>query len=193
MPSQQRSQWVWQGNDCTCKACALKDRIAHVQYTREREFYAKAKTRLYPKLELKPGLKRLKSAETWEGTHSFYQSWRPASRVVELVQAVMARKGTGFVGDAAAETEAGSDGNGSNTMAAGPDGDCTSRQHLADLAEELEEVDEESLGSEVGSMDYQHEGGYAADRRRLSSDTSGSSESKSALAAASRTEIAAVA
>ena len=81
-----------------CASCrhALVEEASRFQ--KERHYYSKAKTELYPKQPHKERLKRLKSDEKWEGTASFYASYRPSSAIAHLVNTEGAggRRGTGF-------------------------------------------------------------------------------------------------
>lgn len=82
-----------------CASCrhALVEEASRFQ--KERHYYSKAKTELYPKQQHKERLKRLKSDEKWEGTASFYASYRPSSAIAHLVNtdgSAGGRRGTGF-------------------------------------------------------------------------------------------------
>lgn len=80
-----------------CASCrhALVEEASRFQ--KERQYYSKAKTELYPKQAHKERLKRLKSDEKWDGTESFYASYRPSSAIEHLVtKEGGGRRGTGF-------------------------------------------------------------------------------------------------
>lgn len=86
-----------------CKPCSRVHEDDDERFEKEREYYSKAKEMLYPKQEHKVRLKRLKSAEVWEGTESFYESYRPPSTIAQLSDqqeyqdssSGLVRKGTG--------------------------------------------------------------------------------------------------
>lgn len=150
----EKGEWFWtSGEECRCRQCTMRRRQEKIKYEKERDYYAKAKEELYPKTQTKQRLKRIKSDEKWEGTHSFYQSWRPPSSLAHLMQAVgfqtPQRKGTGFVGDATGgEATQVEGGNGAAASRAGIAAGPSSRMQLEDLVEEIEEVEEESLASD---------------------------------------------
>ncbi|KAI8110222.1 hypothetical protein M9435_001901 [Picochlorum sp. BPE23] len=122
-----------------CASCrhALVEEASRFQ--KERHYYSKAKTELYPKQQHKERLKRLKSDEKWEGTESFYASYRPSSAIAHLVNTTVGgggRRGTGFpLG------ESQSNGNSSDV----PNGNETSFDSLHNELE-VSIVEEESLG-----------------------------------------------
>jgi hypothetical protein len=167
--SRERQQWVWtDGDAAVCKPCATKRRLEAIKYGKERAYYAKVKTKLYPRPQIKAPLRRLRSEEAWEGTASFYQSWRPASSLAELVQAIMGRrKDTGLPegGPSGEQPQEGAAQEGGEQRAGGGgasgDGAAAahathSRRRLQLLDEELQEVDEEDLESQSsasGSVD----------------------------------------
>lgn len=91
--------WCTEKIDCytlVCASCqkALVDEASRFQ--KERQYYSRAKTELYPKQDHKERLKRLKSDEKWDGTESFYASYRPSSGIAHLVSPDGGRRGTGF-------------------------------------------------------------------------------------------------
>lgn len=143
MSPAERALWLWDDELCECKPCHVKQKMDQIKYERERKFYSKAKTELYPRTQPQQNLRRIGSDEHWQNTNSFYQSWRLPSTLAHLISPLTERKGTGFVGD---NTD--TDGQG-NTQ-----GSPQSTQ-LEQLDEGLEVVEEESLGdseSEQGSV-----------------------------------------
>lgn len=97
MSSAERRDWDWSGS-CNCKDCARRQRIEKANFERERLFYKKAKEELYPRGVMKERLKRIESDRTWEGTASFYESWRLPSSLQYILQPFVGeRKDTGFV------------------------------------------------------------------------------------------------
>lgn len=88
-----------------CKSCSSVHKHEDERFEKEREYYSNAKAMLYPKTQHVLRLKRLKSAEAWEGTESFYARYRPPSTIAHLIDAEqdhegesdsMERKGTGM-------------------------------------------------------------------------------------------------
>lgn len=144
MSAAERALWLWDDDSCECKACNVKEKMEKIKYERERKFYNKAKTELYPRPEPQQNLRRIGSDEHWQNTSSFYQAWRLPSALAHLMSPLTERKGTGFVGD--------------NTDAAGNTNDAQGSPQstqLEQLDEGLEAVEEESLGdsgSEPGSV-----------------------------------------
>lgn len=70
-----------------CKSCSNVYKQEEERFQREREYYSNAKAMLYPKTQHTVRLKRLKSAEVWEGTESFYEKYRPPSKIAHLIDA----------------------------------------------------------------------------------------------------------
>ena len=88
-----------------CKSCSSVYKQEDARFEKEREYYSNAKAMLYPKKQHTVRLKRLKSAEVWEGTESFYESYRPPSTIAHLIDTEegdeeqndgLERKGTGM-------------------------------------------------------------------------------------------------
>lgn len=146
----ERQLWIWDGDSCECRACNAKEVMDKIKYERERKYYEKAKEQLYPRIETENTLRRIHSDERWEGTASFYESWRLPSKLGHLIQPFLGeRKGTGFVGDNSGSGQGGAeDGHGAGDGS----GSSASNHHaqLEALDEELEIVEEEWL-SEDGS------------------------------------------
>ena len=149
MNSSERAQWIWEHEKFECRACRVKAEMDKVKYERERKYYERAKTQLYPREQPKQDLKRLNSEERWEGTPSFYKSWKMPSTLAHLMQPFVGeRKGTGFVGDSN-ETTTGVEGDGA--------GGSTTHAQLEMLDEEMEMVEEESIRD--SDSDSLHSGG----------------------------------
>ena len=156
-----RQSWIWpEQDDCECKACRVKTEVDKLKYEKERRYYAKAKGQLYPRTQQKDTLRRIHSNEEWQGTASFYESWRMPSSLAHLFQPFMGeRKGTGFVGDSKGTSDdGGGGGGGGGGEGGGGSGSGTassSERHAAQLEaldEELEAVEEESLPDDDGSV-----------------------------------------
>lgn len=163
MNSVQKQQWMWDDEICICQTCLSAERIERLKYEKEREFYARAKQQLYPKMEMKQKLKRIKSNEKWDGTSSFYQMWRPPSALAQFFEGLNPanRKGTGIVGNAA---NAGAVKD--NAASEGVVGSMYDTHQLHQLDEELEMVEEESLsGSESDHGGNGHLEGTSSSRR----------------------------
>lgn len=83
-----------------CKSCSKVYMQEDERFEKEREYYSNAKAMLYPKKQHTVRLKRLKSAEVWEGTESFYETYRPPSTIAHLIDedegSGIERKGTGM-------------------------------------------------------------------------------------------------
>ena len=146
MSYSERQSWIWEDDSCECKACNVKEKMDKIKYERERRYYEKAKGQLYPKIETQNTLRRIHSNEKWEGTASFYESWRLPSKLGHLLEPFLGeRKGTGFVGDTAS-------GQSGGASAGGTSGDSpltsSHAQQLEALDEELEIVEEESLSGD---------------------------------------------
>jgi hypothetical protein len=141
MFANERQLWIYENDSFECKACSVKTQLDKIKYERERKYYEKAKEQLYPRQESQNTLRRIHSNEKWEGTASFYESWRLPSKLAHLMPFMGERKGTGFVGD----TSSGHGGDGS-----GGDGNtpASHAQQLEALDEELEIVEEESLSED---------------------------------------------
>lgn len=130
----------------------MKKKIDQIKYEKDREYYGKAKGQLYPREKPQKTLRKIHSNEKWEGTASFYQSWRLPSTLGHLVQpAIGERKGTGFVGDSKGGGQGGAEGSGGSGDGNGNGGDPSPSNHHAQLDaldEELEIVEEESLSED---------------------------------------------
>jgi hypothetical protein len=107
-PLEKKREWVVlspkEKYTLLCVSCSRVYEEEDTKFVKERQYYSKAKTQLYPKVMHKERLKRLKSDEKWDGTASFYASYRPPSTISHLIEEVeegignMVRKGTDFVG-----------------------------------------------------------------------------------------------
>lgn len=107
-PLEKKREWVVlspkEKYTLLCASCSRVYEEEDTKFVKERQYYSKAKTQLYPKVRHKERLKRLKSDEKWDGTASFYASYRPPSTISHLIEEVeegignMVRKGTDFVG-----------------------------------------------------------------------------------------------
>lgn len=86
-----KGKWVVD-NGTYCRPCFVTDKLEKEKFEKERAFYARAKTDLYPRSITNPSLKRIASNESWTSSASFKQSWRPASTIQHLVQALMHHK-----------------------------------------------------------------------------------------------------
>lgn len=138
-----------------CKPCGRVYRQEDERFEKEREYYSNAKAMLYPKTQHRIRLKRLKSSEVWEGTESFYESYRPPSTIAHLVDTdqglieegeeqqdngmYLPRKGTGMpVGHAA-------------TGSAGGEL-CIQEETSLEIQSDDEDVDNASGGSPVDTV-----------------------------------------
>jgi hypothetical protein len=127
----------------------------------------------YPKTAAEPQLHRIGSKETWAGTRSFYASWRPPSKILQLFEAMglnlddgnaskaennvaggVARKGTGFVGDTSGGGGGGSGHGGTQQQFGGAEegGDAAATSHNGGLGAVVEDLDEEGELVEVESI-----------------------------------------
>lgn len=100
MNAAEKRQWtIVHGDELICASCNVMTDEERRRYERDRQYYNRAKKELYPKKNYKERLKRLKSDEKWEGTRSFFESWRPPSSLAHLVDSGKGegRKGTGYV------------------------------------------------------------------------------------------------
>ena len=121
-PLEKKREWVVlspkEKYTLLCVRCFRVYEEEDTKFVKERQYYSKAKTQLYPKVRHKERLKRLKSDEKWDGTASFYASYRPPSTISHLIEEVeegignMVRKGTDFVGQLT-KSHGGSSGSGS--------------------------------------------------------------------------------
>eukprot|EP00890_Picochlorum_soloecismus_P002807 jgi/Picsp_1/3527/NSC_06365-R1_---NA--- len=100
---EKKKDWRLEGNTLLCSSCGYVNEADAKKFERERQYYSRAKQELYPKEQHKERLKRLKSNEKWEGTASFYASYRPPSKIAHLVEDTKdglggsGRRGTGYV------------------------------------------------------------------------------------------------
>lgn len=90
MDANEKMQWIWvnRSDPCYCKSCYLKEQIDQVKYEKEREYYKEYKSQAYPKAseQGQPRLHRIESKEKWEGTRSFFASWKASSALHQLFQ-----------------------------------------------------------------------------------------------------------
>ena len=97
---EKKKDWKLEGSRLLCSSCGYVNEAEEKRFERDRQYYSRAKEELYPKERHKERLKRLKSNEKWEGTASFYASYRPPSTIAHLVEDTKddgGRKGTGYV------------------------------------------------------------------------------------------------
>lgn len=156
MNSAQKKDWIWQEEEkeFTCRECVVKAKYEQVKYEKEREFYGRAKKQVYPRTKPKITLRRIHSNEEWQGTQSFYESWRMPSALKELVETALSplnRKGTGFAGGDSGDGTQSPEAGGVGESGAGPSRNSGMAIHMEILEEEAEIVEEESLGSECSS------------------------------------------
>lgn len=143
---EKKKDWSLEGGRLLCSSCGYMSEADAKKFERDRQYYNRAKEELYPKEKPKERLKRLKSNEKWEGTASFYASYRPPSTIAHLVDDTkdgvggVGRKGTGYVAPANKENALDKD-----------------KEQLSPFEEDFEMtiVEEEILGS----REYHEEGG----------------------------------
>jgi hypothetical protein len=78
LPTSEKADWVWEreSTPCTCKACHVAKVLQHAHYEKERSYYFRYKSEMYPKVAAPSRLRRIESDLSWKNGSSFLEGWR---------------------------------------------------------------------------------------------------------------------